>query len=120
MQAPAPVKVNDALRHAYRATFDAYAAKLSVLQSLLDDGNAGADRIDAATLAVEKARLAYSCARDRLAREFMRSAAPQGANVDEQQVRRTARLIWEFAGRPEGTAERDWHQAEELACGASR
>ncbi len=116
MQAP-PIQVNDALRHAYRATFDEYAGRLNVLQSLLDDGNARNDQIDAALLAVEQARLAYSGARDRLAQVLMRRPAP--ARSDEQQIRNTARLLWEFAGRPEGTAERDWQQAEKLVCAAS-
>lgn len=118
MQAPA-MQVNDALQHAYRATFEVYAAKLKVLQSLLDDRNSLSGQIDAAMLAVEQARLAYSCARDRLANELMRVSAPQGAEVDEQRIRSTAHLLWEIAGRPEGTAERDWRQAEKLVFAAS-
>lgn len=110
--------ISGALRHAYRATFEEYAAKLNVLQSLVD-GNGQSEQIDAATVAVEQARLAYSCARDRLAKELMHLCKNPGNEVSEQQIRRTARLIWEFSGRPEGTAERDWQQAEKLVCAGS-
>lgn len=105
------------LQNAYRVTFREYADRLNTLQGLIDCGKTGTENFQTALDAVEAAHAAHSHARDCLARELMRltkSAAP----ADEQQIRRTARLIWEFAGRPEGTAERDWQRAEKLVRAA--
>jgi len=104
---------SSALQQAYRITFREYADKLNTLQGLIARGATGTDMFQAAVDAAEAARSAHNCARDRLARELMRCTMSGGA-VNEQQIRKTARLIWEFAGRPEGTAERDWQQAEKL------
>ena len=101
------------LRNAYRVTFQDYADRLNRLQRLIDCGNTGTREFQAALDAVEAARAAHSQARDCLARELIHQTKSAAAG-DEQQIRKTARLIWEFAGRPEGTAERDWHRAEKL------
>jgi len=53
----------------------------------------------------EEARAAHNAARDRLA-EHLTSR--------EHRVRNTAKMIWEFSGRPEGTAESDWYRAEKV------
>ncbi len=105
------------LRHEYRATFQEYASKLNTLQAMIDRGATGTDEFRAALDAVEAAHAAYSHARDCLAKELMRRTNSVGAG-HEQQIRKTARLIWEFAGRPEGTAERDWQRAEKLVRSA--
>lgn len=102
-----------ALGTAYRVTFRQYADRLGELQRLTDSGKAGTKDYQAALDAVEAARAAHSHARDCLAKDLMHQTRSAAAG-DEQQIRRTARLIWEFAGRPEGTAERDWHRAEKL------
>lgn len=107
-----------ALRNAYRETFEDYADKLKTLQRLMNDRSVLENQIEAAQCDVENARAAHSCARDRLAKELMRRTAQAGA-PDEKSIRNTARLIWEFAGRPEGTAERDWREAERLSQAAS-
>jgi hypothetical protein len=39
--------------------------------------------------------------------------------VDADKVRDTAQLLWEFAGKPQGTAECDWHRAEKLVLAAA-
>jgi len=103
---------------AYRATFREYSNKLESLQRLMESENIDGDRVEATLLEVETARIAHSCARDRLARELIRSASellPQPASgVSESHIRDTARLLWELAGKPEGTAEGDWHKAKKL------
>jgi hypothetical protein len=106
------------LQNSYRATFQEYAAKLNTLQGLIDRGATGTDEFQAALDAVEAARAAHSHARDCLAKELMRRTTSVTAGP-EQQIRKTARLIWEFAGRPEGTAERDWQKAEKLVRSAA-
>jgi len=111
------IESRDALRNAYRATFQEYADKLNALQRLIDSAAGSADaETERALNAVDEARIAHSDARDRLARELMGCAA---SVADEQQIRKTARLIWEFAGRPEGTAESDWDKAEKLVQSAA-
>ncbi len=109
---------SDDLRNAYRVTFQDYADKLNTLQQLIHGGKAvGAPEVQSALHEVETARAAHSSARDCLARQLMGGAAAAPGN--DRQIRRTARLIWEFAGRPEGTAERDWRKAERLAQAAA-
>jgi Protein of unknown function (DUF2934) len=111
----------------YRATFQQYSNKLEALQRLMDSENQDTARIEATLLNVETARIAHSCARDRLARELIRSASeltaqiiPQPASgVSESHIRDTARLLWELAGKPEGTADGDWLKAEKLVLTAA-
>jgi hypothetical protein len=105
---------SDVLRNAYRATFQEYANKLDSLQRLMSASSIDASQMETTMLEVEKARVAHNSARDRLASELMNQSVPRDAGTDEQHVRKTARLLWELAGCPEGTAERDWRQAERL------
>jgi hypothetical protein len=105
------------LRHAYRTTFQEYSNKLDALQRLMSSATPDSTGIDAALLEVEQARLAHSSARDRLAGELMRPPLPPAAG--EHHIRETARLLWEMAGRPEGSAERDWSRAEQLVHAAA-
>jgi hypothetical protein len=118
------MQIDGALRNAYRTTFQEYAHKLDALQNLISSGTADAARMDAALFEVEQARMAHSAARDRLAKELVRPPLPAAAGgpatgnpatgSNEHHIRQTARLLWEMAGRPDGTAEHDWRQAEQL------
>lgn len=108
--------VDEQLRIAYRTAFGEYARQLDCLQRLID-GN-GRDRdIEDALCAVEQARQAHNSARDRLAQAL---AASTAKSPTEEQVRQTARLLWELAGRPQGTAENDWQRAEQLVRSVDR
>ncbi|HEX4135420.1 MAG TPA: DUF2934 domain-containing protein [Bryobacteraceae bacterium] len=107
------MQVDGKLPAAYRATFREYSKQLDGLHSLLQ-GNPAPDRIESVRLLVEKARVAHNAARDRLARELVRPPLPAHAKVDDSHIRQTAQLLWEVAGRPEGSAERDWKRAEQL------
>jgi len=113
------MQVDDSLRTAYRATFQEYSIKLDALQCLMSSAAPERDRIESAVLAVEKARIAHNSARDRLARELVRPSLPPGVSVDEHHVRQTAQLLWELAGRPDGTADCDWSRAEKLVHSAA-
>lgn len=103
---------------AYRATFREYSRKLESLQRLMESENFDAARMEATLLEVETARIAHSCARDTLARHLIRSAAermpPPASGISQNHIRDTAHLLWEIAGKPDGTAEGDWHKAEKL------
>jgi len=85
----------------------------------MSSGTPDSFTMEAALLEVEKARLAHSGARDQLARELVRPPMPPAAQDGEHHVRETARLLWEMAGRPEGSAERDWRRAEQLVHAAA-
>jgi hypothetical protein len=108
------MQIDVALRNAYRATFQEYSRKLDTLQSLMSASPTDSGRIDAALLEVEQARIAHSAARDRLAKELVRPPLPAATGNKEHRIRQTARLLWEMAGRPDGTAEHDWRRAEQL------
>jgi hypothetical protein len=113
------MQIDDNLSVAYRSTFQEYSSRLDALQRLMSSAAPEQDRIQAAMVDVENARAAHSSARDRLARELVRPSSPPTARVDEHQVRATAQLLWEIAGRPAGTAECDWQRAEQLVHAAT-
>jgi hypothetical protein len=79
-------------------------------------------RIDSVVLELEKARSAHSAARDRLAKHLNANLPFQlmAPESEERRVRSTAQLLWEMAGRPDGTAELDWLRAEHLIRAASQ
>jgi hypothetical protein len=121
------IKAADPLRRAYRTTFDEYACKLDALQRLIDSDGTDKARIDVALQEADAARRAHNSARDLLAAELAaqaslkiskRKSAVQSAPADDR-VRETAQLLWEFAGCPQGTAERDWQRAEQLVHAAT-
>ena len=111
------------LADAYRLTFREYSDKLKSLQLLMEFRSSDDASVEATLLQVETARIAHSWARDRLARRLIQSVAdltPQPAwAVSQSHIRDTARLLWELAGKPDGSAERDWHKAERLVERAS-
>jgi hypothetical protein len=114
---------NQKLWQDYRNAWEAYSRKHAVLQCLMDSVQPEKSRIEAVVLELEKARVAHSAARDRLAKVLsvtlpFPSAAP--AESEERHVRNTAQLLWEMAGRPDGTAESDWVRAEHLIRSASQ
>jgi hypothetical protein len=95
----------------YRGTWEEFARQLSALQRLMEAGER--DRIETALLGVERAKMSHNEARDRLAAQLAGEIAA-GKHPDEERVRKTARLLWEFSGKPQGTAEQDWFRAERL------
>lgn len=101
-------------------TFREYANNLDALQRLMGSGALDDGRIETVLFAVEKARVAHNCARDRLANELAYRELPRESGVaHEGRVRETARLLWELSGRPPGTAEYDWSRAEQLVRSAT-
>jgi hypothetical protein len=102
----------------YRSAFRNFSEKVRSFQVLSAQPNVCTREIQVALLAIEKARLAYSHGRNALAQQFLPSsarnallAASEPAWVDTARV---AELLWESAGRPDGTAEADWYRAEEI------
>jgi hypothetical protein len=104
----------------YRATWEAFSHKLDELQACADAGNQ--ERIEAALLDVERARVAHNAARDRLAAHLCSGIAAIDASrvrPQEEVIREKARLIWELSGRPQGSAEADWLSAERVVRSAA-
>jgi dihydroorotase-like cyclic amidohydrolase len=129
----------------YRRTWKNFSSKLYEMQELTDSGQSGAAA--AVLVSVRAARLEHNAARDRLAKylaarkvivaetaadkrisgaqnaegqnEPQRNKQDRDKQDEEQRIRRTARLIWEFSGKPQNTAESDWRHAEELVRAAS-
>ena len=90
------------------------------MQALATDPHPNRAAIEAALVEVEKAHVVYDRCRDALAQfmippsrraAFPRKDSPQA--IDER-VRSIAELLWESAGRPEGTADEDWRLAEQI------
>ncbi len=119
------MKENRQLWIDYRATWRDFAKKLDQLQILAESGRKEAAAT--AFLEVEEARLRHNAARDKLAHALDRTilvsdktAATSGTITEEHRIRETARRIWEFAGRPENSAESDWRRAENLFRSAAQ
>jgi len=92
------------------------------LQCLTLHPSPNAAAINLALLELEKAHWVYDGCRDALAVELLpasmrggfRHAGTNSAEVYEDRVRAVAQLLWESVGRPEGTADDDWHRAEQI------
>jgi Protein of unknown function (DUF2934) len=104
--------------------FQEFSQMARKVQLLTKKQNPDRAAIDAALLELEKVRVAYNSRRDELARQLLSSSALaegalDGVAQDQSQanaarVKQMAELLWEFSGRPEGTADDDWHRAEEI------
>jgi|SRR5579864_3548125 len=104
---------------AYQRAFHDFSEQVRHLQTLTTDPHPDRTAIEAALLEVEKARLVYDTCRDAMARHFMpspRAASPRADSREAmyERVRTLAELLWESSGRPSGTADEDWHRAEEI------
>jgi len=101
----------------YRVAFEEFSKKAERMQLLAAQQNVDGTAFDSALFELEKAHLAYNQARD----AFLRSFLPESVQIeldDEQDhagdVPTLAELIWESAGRPDGTAAEDWRRAEAI------
>jgi hypothetical protein len=111
----------DSLYSGYLDSFRAWASEAARLQELRELA-AGSSELREAQERAKVAELAYHQSRQQLADFLISSTHPSHARLGrelEPVVRRIAHEIWEESGRPEGTADSDWHRAEELVL-ASR
>lgn len=99
----------------YQSAFEKFSLKAKRVQELVDRPAADGTVMEAALLEMERARLAYAEARDALARELMPSLGAAARQREAAGVQGIAELLWQVAGRPEGTAHQDWVRAEEIA-----
>jgi len=112
---------NQLLWQAYRDSFREFereASRLAEIKAQSSHEPADAER---ALLRVEHARLVYNDVRDTLAASLMspdRSRAlfaiPAAVRREHNRVRSIAELLWELAGKPQGSADDDWYRAERV------
>ena len=110
------------MQQAYECAFQEFSDSVRALQCLTLHPSPDAATINVAVLELEKAHWVYDRCRDALAVELlppsMRSMfhriEPNSAEAYEDRVRAVARLLWETVGGPEGTADDDWHRAEQI------
>lgn len=98
----------------YRDAFEEFSTKARLVQTLREQPT-GPGAIETALLDLERSRRVYNGARDQLVRELAPSVAAVSTETAPGNVRGIAQLLWEVAGRPEGTAHQDWLKAEEIA-----
>ena len=103
------------LEVAYRAAFEDFSRQAKRVQSLAERRAGDYKTFETALVQLEKAHLAYKEARD----AFVRSLLPGAVDLPDQRghssdIAAIAELLWEGAGRPQGTADEDWHRAEAI------
>jgi hypothetical protein len=110
------------LWQAYRTAFREFEREAKRLAEINAQRSYNPAEAEKALSRLEQARLAYNNSRDLLAAALMTPAAsrtflaiPAGLR-DQAHVRNIAELFWEFAGKPQGTAEDDWYRAERVVC----
>lgn len=106
---------------AYREAFKHFSEKARFMQDMTATRNLDRSLVDAAMLELEKAHTVYIERRNTLAYFLLPSTARDRVGVPapdsefhKAHVRRVAELLWEVSGRPLGTANDDWHRAEEI------
>ena len=105
---------------AYRSAFDDFAQAARKVQDLIANPGLGGPAVDAALLALEKARRVYGKRRDALAHHLSHGSLPDSPQELPGCVRPVAELLWEVAGRRDGAAEEDWFRAEQIVRCAGR
>jgi hypothetical protein len=98
----------------YRDTFEDFSRKAQRVQWLAAQQNTDGKAFETALFELEKAHFAYNQARDLFLRSLLPASAQIPAADDKDytsDVPTLAELIWESAGRPEGTAEEDRRRA---------
>jgi hypothetical protein len=109
------------LWHAYRDAYRQFAGEAVRLAKIRAQSSYNAAEAEKALLRLEEAHISYNDARDLLAASRMPAAfwkafwaIPPAARQDDRRVKGMAELLWELAGKPEGTAEDDWYRAERV------
>ena len=100
----------------YREAFEEFSKKAEYVQSLAVKTN-DPKAFEAAVFELERAHVAYNHARDLMLRSLLPASAqlePLADHNHNADVPGIAELLWEGAGRPDGTAERDWQRAEAI------
>jgi DUF2934 family protein len=106
----------------YRVAFENFSTKVRQVQVLTSLTSTETAEMEAALLDLERAHVTYNNARDQWVQYLLPSSSRrvhptslhQVHEDHEKCVRAIAELLWESAGRPEGTAAENWRKAEEI------
>jgi len=100
----------------YREAFAEFAKKAQQVQALTERSNADPRALEAALLELERAHVQHNLRRDEWAQQLLPGTLKptEIERAHEDCIRSIAALLWENAGRPEGTASEDWRKAEEI------
>jgi hypothetical protein len=106
-------------RRAYQQAFHDFSERVRHLQTVIEDPHPDRVAIEAALVEVEKARVTYDFRRDALARHLLPAKSANFPTTDSkaavtEHVKDIAEILWETAGKPDGTAADDWRRAEEI------
>ena len=114
------------LWRAYREAFSQFADEASRLAEIKARPAYNPAETEKALLRVENARLAYNDVRDSLAAsrmpvEIERAfwSIPPAGRRERARVKTIAELLWELAGKPQGSADDDWYRAERVVRSAA-
>jgi hypothetical protein len=114
------------LWQAYRDAFRQFQREATRLAEIKAQPSYNPVETEMALLRVEHARLAYNDARDVLAASLMPTqyaaafwSIPASSRQGPARVKNIAALLWEMAGKPQGSADDDWYRAERVVRGAS-
>jgi Protein of unknown function (DUF2934) len=106
---------------AYRRAFEEFSKKVQQVQALIGVASADPKQVETALLDLERAHVAYIARRDEWVQHLLpttsgisRPKSPVSSHEHDDCIRVIAEMLWESAGRPEGTSDRDWHKAEEI------
>ena len=100
----------------YREAFAEFAKKAQHVQALTEQQNADPRALEAALLELECAHVQHNLRRDEWVQQLLPGAL-KPSDIDRAHqdcIRSIAALLWENAGRPEGTASEDWRKAEAI------
>jgi hypothetical protein len=113
---------------AYREAFADFARKAQSVQALTEQSNVRSNHtnvrsnptegaLEAALLELERAHVQYNLRRDEWVQYLLPGGSLKPGEADqahEDCIRSIAAMLWENAGRPEGTEHEDWRKAEEI------
>src|SRR5262249_32267841 len=106
---------------AYRDAFRQFEREATTLAEIKSQASYDPTEAEKALLRVEHARLAYDEVRDALAGSMMSQESkrqlltiPTSDRHQHARVRSIAELLWELAGKPQGSADDDWYRAERV------
>jgi hypothetical protein len=107
---------------AYRRAFQVFSEKAQQAQALTARSGQDPEVVETALIEMQRAHLAYEKARDVWVKHLL--GCPETRPLPNPlphslDVPAIAELLWESAGRPEGTAAEDWRRAEEIIEKAS-
>lgn len=108
----------------YRYAFENFSRAAKRVQNLTQNPSSDRSAFETALLDLEKAHLTYKSARDALVYSLLpldgatHPPSAGAAHDPRSDIQAIAELLWESAGRPDGSAEQDWRRAEAIVQSA--